>query len=136
MKRTSSAGGVVLNPEGKVLVVSQHGNSWSMPKGHIEPGETPEQAARREIAEESGITQLELVKELGSYERFRIALGGGEDRTELKTIQLFLFRTNQEILKPTDPENPEALWLEKHRAAGLLTHPRDRQFFESIMHVL
>jgi 8-oxo-dGTP pyrophosphatase MutT (NUDIX family) len=36
-----------------------------VPKGAIEPGETPEQAALREIFEESGITAVQLIKELG-----------------------------------------------------------------------
>ena len=72
MKKTHSAGGVVTNQEGKVLVVSQHGTSWSLPKGHIDPGETALAAARREIYEESGIRDLEFVRELGTYERYRI----------------------------------------------------------------
>jgi 8-oxo-dGTP pyrophosphatase MutT (NUDIX family) len=95
MKRTHSAGGVVLNPDGEVLVVCQHGNSWSLPKGHIDLGEDALEAAKREIYEESGITKLELVRELGSYERYRIGLNGGESRSELKVITMFLFRTSQ-----------------------------------------
>src|SRR4051812_23451510 len=106
MKRTESAGGVVVNRSGLVLVVSQHGTSWSLPKGHIEAGEDRLAAALREIHEESGITKLELVEELGSYERFTLSAAGGNDRSELKTIHLFLFKTEQDVLKPIDPENP------------------------------
>jgi len=133
---TAVAGGVVLNPEGKVLVVSQHGDSWSLPKGHVDAGEDAISAAKREITEESGITDLQLVKPLGSYQRFRIALGGGEDKSELKTIQMFLFKTSQEILKPIDPGNPEARWVDRNEVAELLTHPKDKEFFESIKHLL
>ena len=68
---TYSAGGVVLNGSGQVLVVNQRGNSWSLPKGHIDPGEDALTAARREIYEESGVSELDLVKELGSYEYTR-----------------------------------------------------------------
>lgn len=64
--RTNSAGGVVSNTSREILVVNQHGESWSLPKGHIEKGETAIEAARREIDEESGITELELVRELGT----------------------------------------------------------------------
>ena len=39
MKKSFSAGGVVLNTQNEVLVVSQHGDSWSLPKGHIDQGE-------------------------------------------------------------------------------------------------
>lgn len=86
-------------------------------------------AARREIHEEAGITELELVEELGSYERFRLSASGGEERSELKTIHMFLFKTTQEKLCPIDPENPEALWMERAEVARLLTHPKDSEFY-------
>jgi len=133
MIRTVSAGGVVLDGEGRVLVVSQHGTSWSLPKGHVEPGEDALAAARREIYEESGVRQLELVGELGSYTRHRIGRDGGEDESELKTIHLFLFHTNETALAPVDAENPEARWVERRRVAEALTHPKDRQYFLSII---
>ena len=129
MKKTRSAGGVVTNGEGKVLVVSQHGTSWSLPKGHIDPGETALAAARREVYEESGIRDLELVRELGTYERYRIGLDGGDDRSELKVITMFLFRTSEKVLRPVDVENPEARWVERSKVAPLLTHEMDKRFF-------
>jgi ADP-ribose pyrophosphatase YjhB (NUDIX family) len=130
MKKTSSAGGVVTNDEGKVLVVSQHGTSWSLPKkGRIDPGESALAAARREIYEESGIRDLELVRELGTYERYRIGVDGGDDRSELKVITMFLFRTSERVLRPVDVENPEARWVETSKVAPLLTHEMDKRFF-------
>jgi 8-oxo-dGTP pyrophosphatase MutT (NUDIX family) len=132
-KMTESAGGVVINEHGLVLVVSQHGTSWSLPKGHIDPGEDKLTAARREIYEESGINQIELLLELGSYERFRIGKNGQDDLTEYKKIFIFLFRTNQHALNPIDPHNPQAVWVEKHKVADLLTHPKDRDFFKSVL---
>jgi 8-oxo-dGTP pyrophosphatase MutT (NUDIX family) len=128
MKRTESAGGVVINRRGEILVVSQHGTSWSLPKGRIEAGEDRLAAARREIYEEAGITELELLEELGSYTRFRLN-GAEEDTSELKTIHMFLFRTEQNDLAPVDPDNPEARWVERGEVAELLTHPKDREFY-------
>ena len=128
-KHTQSAGGVVLNKDGLVLVVSQRGNSWSLPKGHIDPGENFLQAAEREITEESGIDQLELIAELGNYTRYRIGQNFKEDKSELKSIHMFLFRTKQSRLKPLDPNNPEARWVAKEAVADLLTHPKDQEFF-------
>ncbi len=69
-----------------------------------------------------------MIKELGSYERYRI-----EDESELKTIVMFLFRTHEKELKPIDPDNPEARWMDKERVADLLTHPKDKQFFLKII---
>ena len=135
MKKSFSAGGVVLNAQNEVLVVSQHGDSWSLPKGHIDEGENALSAAKREIYEESGISEhtLEYIKELDTYERFRIGDGGrGEDRTDLKVITMFLFRTKASALSPVDPENPEARWVPVKEAAELLTHPKDKEFFLGI----
>ena len=126
---TRSAGGVVTNGDGKILVVSQHGTSWSLPKGHIDPGEDPLTAAKREIQEESGIAELQLIRELGTYQRYKIGAQGGEDTSELKTITMFLFQTAQKSLRPIDPDNPEARWVPKSEVAALLTHPKDKEFF-------
>jgi 8-oxo-dGTP pyrophosphatase MutT (NUDIX family) len=132
-KRTKSAGGVVLSGQGLVLVVNQNGTSWSLPKGHIDPGESALEAANREILEESGISRLKLISELGSYQRFKIGLDGGEDKSEMKNIAMFLFETDQEDLHPLDPENPEARWVKKEEVANLLTHPKDKEFFLSVI---
>ena len=129
MDISKSAGGLVLNAKGQVLVVSQNGNSWSLPKGHVDPGETELGAARREIYEESGLKNLRLVKKLGTYERLRIGLNGGEVEGQMKRITFFLFRATQTTLKPLDPKNPEARWVDKGRVAALLTHPKDVEFY-------
>ena len=132
-RKTKAAGGIVVNQAGEVLLVSQRGESWSFPKGHIDLGESALEAAKREIFEESGVKELTLVKPLFAYERFRIGKGGmGEDHSELKEIEMFLFRTNQTALVPQDPDNPEARWLPREEVNVLLTHPKDREFFEKI----
>lgn len=133
MIHTESAGGIVLDPRGRVLVVSQHGTSWSLPKGHVEEGEDALAAARREIYEESGVGDLKLLRELGSYQRFRIGKDGGEDESELKTIHMFLFETSDTELKPEDAENPEAVWAERGEVLRLLTHAKDREFFSRFL---
>ena len=131
IRQTRSAGGVVLNENGLVLVVNQKGQSWSLPKGHINEGEDALDASKREIYEESGINQLELIADLGNYQRNKLALDGGDDISELKTIRMFLFKTNQSSLNPIDPENPEARWINKNEVANLLTHRKDKEFFLS-----
>ena len=60
-QETSIAGGIVLNQDQKVAVVNQNNDSWSLPKGHIEKGESSIIAARREIAEETGIPEGTLL---------------------------------------------------------------------------
>jgi 8-oxo-dGTP pyrophosphatase MutT (NUDIX family) len=51
-----SAGGLVVRGEAILLISTQEGRRWQLPKGHIEDGETAEQAAVREVKEETGIT--------------------------------------------------------------------------------
>src|SRR3989344_8571229 len=137
-KETKNAGGVVLNKQGEVLVVSQQGVSWSLPKGYIEDGEEVLYAAKREIYEESGISpdQLEFVKNLGTYTRYRGGKNGGDDLSEIKEITIFLFRTNTSDLKPIDPDNPEARWIPREEVADLLTHRKDKEFFVGVVNNL
>jgi ADP-ribose pyrophosphatase YjhB (NUDIX family) len=132
-KSTRTAGGVVINTKGEILVVNQGGVHWSLPKGHIEPGEGAVEAARREIGEESGIDDLTLIKELGTYERYRMNWDGSDNLDEFKVIELFLFTTPQQMLKPRDPDNPSAQWVAKGKVADTLTHPKDKEFFKSII---
>ena len=51
-----SAGGLVVRGPLILLISTQAGKRWQLPKGHIEEGETPEQAALREVREETGVT--------------------------------------------------------------------------------
>ncbi|MCA6365032.1 MAG: NUDIX domain-containing protein [Bacteroidetes bacterium] len=58
-----AAGGRVLNKKGHTLMIFRSGR-WDLPKGKIDPGETPEQAALREVEEECGISGLQIEKQL------------------------------------------------------------------------
>jgi isopentenyldiphosphate isomerase len=77
----------------------------------------------------SGIGELTLIRELGSYQRFRIGQDGSKDEAELKTIFMFLFKTSESALSPVDDDIPEARWVEAKEVVGLLTHPKDKEFF-------
>lgn len=134
-KHSDIAGGVVVNTHtGYILIVNQNGDSWSLPKGHVEDGETLLAAAQREITEESGITVMTPQARLGTYERLKIGKGGvGEDASEQKTIHMYLFSTDEDTLLPRDPRNPEARWVPREDVVNLLTHEKDKAFFQSIM---
>lgn len=125
-----SAGGIIVGPEGKVVLVEQNGNSWSFPKGGVEEGESLLDTAKREITEEVGLTQLSLVAQLGSYERKSIAKNGiGEtDEWGSRKRTFFLFTTKDTQLTPQDNEVTKAKWVTLDEAVALLTHPKDREF--------
>ena len=90
-----SAGGLVVDKSGtKGLLIgrldpkdaSHERLLWSLPKGHIEDGETPEQAAIREVAEETGI-KSEITRSLGVIDFWFMASG----KRIHKTVHHFLF---------------------------------------------
>jgi ADP-ribose pyrophosphatase YjhB (NUDIX family) len=70
-RKWTSAGGVVVDGRGRVALVRQRDRKgrwrWTLPKGRIEPGETPEQAALREVHEESGL-RARIVRPLTMHE--------------------------------------------------------------------
>lgn len=127
------AGGVVWNKKKGVAVVAQGNDVWSLPKGHVEQGETHLEAAIREIEEETGIPSnaLQFVRPLGAYKRDRIKKHP-DDPNEERTITMFLFTTFTEHLAPKDPENPEACWCTIEEVEQKLTHPEDSKFFAAV----
>lgn len=105
-----SAGGVVVRRDGaRALLALAHEGGYGgliLPKGGIERGETPEEAARREIAEEAGITELRLVADLGQRGRL------GFSRRRWIITRYFLYVTRQAISRPTDERYRPAEWYD------------------------
>jgi 8-oxo-dGTP pyrophosphatase MutT (NUDIX family) len=133
MQTTRSAGGIVLGDHGTIaLVRNRKETKWFFPKGHIEPGETDEEAARREIQEEAGIAGLELLDDLGSYARPHILPDGTYSTEELKDIHMYLFAASAHMeLMPT-MEIEEAEWISLPRVSESLEDAKDRAWFVSI----
>ena len=131
--QTITAGGVIINEFEEIVIVNQNHDSWSLPKGHLEKGETLLEAAIREIYEETGLINISLIKDLGFYDRFRIGLDGKDDKTEAKRIHLFLFFCKKQNLNPIDPLNPEAIWISQIKALKSLTHPKDKVFLNYLI---
>jgi len=127
-KQVACAGGIVLYMD-QVLLIRQNGNSWSLPKGHVDPGETLETAARREIQEESGVSDIRVIKALPSYKRFRLSLSGGDDVSEEKTMTMFLCETTDPRLAPEEAHS-QAFWIPAMGVGALLSHPKDRAFYD------
>ena len=123
-----AAGGVVVREEkGQVLVALVQERSYEeyvLPKGHLEPGEDVEEAARREIAEEAGFTQLEFLANLGTRERLSFL------KTEWKTIHYFLYRTEQVDVKPEDVENHDVMRWFPLESLPPMFWPEQRELLE------
>ncbi len=132
LKQKTSAGGIILNPKGEIILVSQKGGSWSFPKGKHHLGETLLETAKREIREECGVVVSHHIKELGTYTRYRETYKKGIHIQIYKTITLFLFHAPDQALEPLDPDHPEARWVPKDQVADFLSHSQDKAFFERI----
>ena len=138
LARTRSAGGIVLGDGGAVALVRARGGNGAFlfPKGHIENGETDEQAARREIAEETGLTDLELIDDLGEFVR---PLADYEKRgTVAKEIKMFLFAAPAHAKLMPTLEIEKARWVPFREVPEVLGSPhsgwfiKDRAWFSSV----
>jgi 8-oxo-dGTP pyrophosphatase MutT (NUDIX family) len=90
--REPTAGGVVWrrNQDGdvEILLIQDAKDRWTIPKGHIEEGETAQQTAKREIGEEAGLTNTEVQGWLGKIHfRYRRV-----DKLVLMTTQIYLVK--------------------------------------------
>jgi len=115
-----------------ILLVCENGNFWGFPKGRIEHAETPLDAAKREIIEETGCREFTFAGKLGTYKRHPFTLQNTLDTSEIKEIRMFLFTAPSQKLHDHSELNIEGHWVTKQAVTELLTHPEDRAFYESI----
>jgi 8-oxo-dGTP pyrophosphatase MutT (NUDIX family) len=89
--REPTAGGIVFRHGEKgveILLIQDAKDRWTIPKGHIEEGETAQQTAKREIGEEAGLTNVDVLGWLGKIHfRYRRI-----DKLVLMTTQIYLVR--------------------------------------------
>jgi 8-oxo-dGTP diphosphatase len=121
-----AAGGVVIR-NGKVAVVHRPKyDDWSLPKGKLDPGERFEEAALREVEEETGL-RCRLGRELPSSE-YRDAKG------REKLVRYWEMVPVEGEFTPTK-EVDELRWLEPPGAAQLLSYDRDREVLGALTRV-
>ena len=126
-QRETSAGGVVFrrDPEGQVryLLIRDSYRNWGFPKGHLEPGEPPADAARREVAEETGLADLILhgpIRVIDWYFRFR-------GKTIHKYCHFFLFESRAGDPIPQEEEGiTECAWHPQDDALATISYDNAR----------
>ncbi len=128
----TSAGAIILREiEGELrIALAQHQRAektWVLPKGHVEEGETIEEAALREIHEETGLDNVQLIKHLGSFVRESVK---SNDVLVQKTIHFFLAYAleNNQATDPTDLLFTQVGWFKPEEAIGLLPYESDQVF--------
>lgn len=125
-----SAGGLVVNKSGEqgLLIgrIDKRGRMlWSLPKGHIEEGESPEQAAIREVLEETGINSS-ISRSLGVIDFWFMA----EGKRIHKTVHHFLFAELSGTLVPQVSEVDDVKWFPLDDIAKTLAYPDERKLIQ------
>jgi 8-oxo-dGTP pyrophosphatase MutT (NUDIX family) len=121
-----SAGGIVFRRDGSrtlYLLIRDSYRNWGFPKGHLEEGEAPEQAALREVGEETGLAELELRAPIETIDwefRFR-------GRRIHKTCHFFLIETPDRRTAPLLEEGITACrWASFEQAERLVAYDNAR----------
>ena len=122
MRNEVSAGGIVFRKkDGKIqvlLIRDSYGN-YAFPKGHVERGETIEQAALRETSEEVNLEKLKLIQKIGTT-KFWFTLDG--ERIH-KTMHLFLMQSLDKNAEPSPQYEIQGCeWVDIEKLAGIKTY--------------
>lgn len=127
--RSVAAGLVLRRPVGSgsrwLLLRGRNHGEWGFPKGHLDPGETPWQAALRECAEESGIASV--VAEGRDWE-LHYTLPSGKT----KIVHYFPAKTRAEQVV-LSPEHTEFRWTDAPTTLAMLPHDNIRALFRAIL---
>lgn len=110
-----------------LLLKHANGKHWSFPKGHIEEGEEPKEAALRELTEE---TNLELKKFVSGFSRETSYTFERKDRKVFKRVIYFLGFVSPERQVNLSPEHLEYIWLPYNDARKKLTYRDDRELLD------
>ena len=104
---------------------------WSLPKGHLEAGETAEDAAVREVEEETGIRGRVLAS-LGTIDYWFVA----DDRRIHKTVHHYLLEAAGGALSDTDVEVDEVAWVPLGELRDRLAYAGERRLAETAAGIL
>jgi 8-oxo-dGTP pyrophosphatase MutT (NUDIX family) len=134
----TSAGGLVLDrlaPDASGALIGRLDRRgrllWSLPKGHLEAGETEEQTAVREVAEETGILG-QVIGKLGTIDFWFVA----EGRRVHKTVHHYLLLAVDPVhglqLSDEDVEVSEVAWVPLDAIAGRLAYADERRLLDRV----
>jgi 8-oxo-dGTP pyrophosphatase MutT (NUDIX family) len=135
--REVSAGGLVLDdaraPSAGVLIAhrTRGGLAWTLPKGHIEPGETHEQAASREVREETGLL-ARVIAPLGTLDYWFVA----DQRRIHKWVHHFVLGDAHGELSTDDVEVEDVAWVPLAEMSTRLRYPDERSLVAALPSVL
>ncbi len=124
----SAAGGVLINEKGDqlLLLIRPARDEVRLPKGHIESEETIEEAAVREVQEETGYADITVLDYLGRQQVVFTLRGKAVQRTE--HYYLMQIRSNRKLARPATDEQFFPIWVTWEEAAQHLTFEAEREW--------
>ncbi|MGH3437058.1 MAG: NUDIX hydrolase [Sciscionella sp.] len=133
----TSAGGLALDPDHTSAAVIGRLDRrdtllWSLPKGHIEQGETAEQTAVREVEEETGVA-CTVLRPLGVIDYWFVA---DSHKKVHKTVHHFMLEWLSGELSDEDVEVTEVAWVPLSELPNLLAYPDERKLVVKAMRLL
>jgi 8-oxo-dGTP diphosphatase len=128
-----AAGGVVIDSASKpprvLLIHRERYDDWSFPKGGVTAGETIEEAALREVKEETGLNCR--ITERLSQMRYNYRTRSGKRRP--KVVHYFLMEATGGALHATGEEVDEVAWFDFDEATRRLSYDRDKHLLRSVI---
>ncbi len=124
-----SVAAVIHDDDGRLLLQEKaSGEAWSLPAGAIEPGETPEEAIIREVAEETGLkVSVHKIIDVFGGKAFRYVYPNG-DRVEY-VVTLFACHIERHLTAPTDSETRSIRYFSNEEMPALaLPYPKEMLF--------
>lgn len=106
------------------LLIQHHAGHWGFPKGHAEPGESAVETAQRELEEETGIRDYQLLAETSFSEHYSFTRN---QRAIEKTVVYFLALVNSQTVQPQADEIRAYQWATFEQALSLISFPAGQQ---------
>lgn len=132
IERYEAAGGIVIDGGRVLLLRKRQERTVVLPKGHIDPGETPEQAALRETIEETGYTDLQVLAPLGVLQAQYPWRGSWYIRNEHYFVVKLVSRARGPVGDYDDALHDqvtfERLWVPAAEAEAMMTFEPARSF--------
>jgi len=135
LEREFSSGGIVAKARSskiRILLIKDPYGKWTWPKGKIDKKETPLDAAKREIGEETGLKNIQVISEIGRSNYFYTR----KKRLIYKTVYIYLFKFNgNEALSIQKAEIDDGRWFSEEEALSKVSYKGAKELLKKAIKI-